>query len=215
MKEKKKKIEEMNFDERMKYLSWTKLLTWETDKNRFYQIYWENLKLNTPATALGKRTHDCLENGYDEERNQMIEEAANNCPPCPNREHEIEVIYDGIPLYARLDGFDEENLIIHEVKTGKRYRQQTADKLGQITFYSFLVYIKYGKMPHSSQLHWARTIEDLEGKLTLSGEIKTFITKRQLRDVILMSKRVKRAWHGIQAFVEFINKNKKEKQIYE
>jgi len=59
---------------------------------------------------------------------------------------------EGIKLLGYLDSFDPKELNIYEYKTGKKYTQGMANKLGQLDFYALLVYLKYKKLPKSIKL---------------------------------------------------------------
>lgn len=173
----------------------------------YYQVYIEGLdQFRTKYLELGKRMATCLENGYDEERDPLFENIAVFMPAYPLREFDLKADLEGIPLVGKLDGFKEEALIIGEYKTGKKWTQSMVNSSGQLTFYALLVWLVYKKLPAKIYLHWARTEEDMEGKLFLTGDIKTFETQRSLKDLILFSKRIRSAWAGICEFGEF-NKN--------
>lgn len=189
------------------YLSWSQLQLFEKDPNMYYQVYIEGLdQFRTKYLELGKRMATGLENGFDEEHDPLFEMMIVFMTGYKNREFEINAEFEGIPLKGKLDGFNENKLEIGEYKTGKKWTQSMVDQSGQLTFYALLVWLKYGKLPNKIQLHWARTDEDMEGKLHLTGEIKTFNTTRSLKDLILFSKRIKTAWKGICEIGKF-NKN--------
>jgi len=180
------------------YLSWSQMSLWEKDPNMYYQVYFEGLdQFRTKYLTLGKRMATCLENGFDEEHDPLFEMLAVFMPSYPYREFEINAVFEGIPLKGKLDGFNEKTLTIGEYKTGKCWTQSMVDSTGQLTFYALLVWLKYKKLPKEIFLHWAKTDEDMEGNLKLTGDIKTFKTQRSLKDLILFSKRIKSAWEGI------------------
>lgn len=164
----------------------------------YYQVYFEGLdQFRTKYLELGKRMATCLENGFDAERDPLFEMVAVFMPHYPAREFDIKMVFEGIPLVGKIDGWNEKTMTIGEYKTGKHWTQTMADVSGQLTFYSLLVWLKYKKLPKGIFLHWARTDEDMEGNLKLTGDIKTFKTQRSLKDLILFSKRIKTAWAGI------------------
>jgi len=180
------------------YLSWSQLNMWEKDPNLYYQVYIEGLdQFRTKYLELGKRMATGLENGFDEERDPLFEMLIVFLPSYPKREFDMKAEFEGIPLVGKLDGWNEKTMTIGEYKTGKNWTQGMVNQSGQLTFYSFLVWLKYGKLPQHIFLHWARTDEDLEGNLKLTGEMKTFATERTMKDIILFSKRIKNAWLGI------------------
>jgi len=179
-------------------LSWSQLNLWEKDPNMYYQVYFEGLdQFRTKYLELGKRMADTLENGFDCERDPLFEMLAVFLPSYPRREFDIDAVLEGIPLKGKLDGFNPQTLTIGEYKTGKCWTQSMVNSTGQLTFYALLVWLKYKKLPKEIYLHWARTDEDMEGNLKLTGDIKTFKTERSLKDLILFSKRIKSAWEGV------------------
>ena len=186
------------------YLSWSQLQIWEKDPNLYYQIYIEGLdQFRTKYLELGKRLATALENGFDEEGDPMFEMMCVFMPGYPKREFKIDAVLEGIPIKGVLDGFNEKTLTIGEYKSGKRWTQSMVDKSGQLTMYALLVWLKYGVLPKDIRLHWARTDEDMEGNLKLTGDIRTFKTNRTMRDIIVFSKRIRNAYEGICEMFEF------------
>lgn len=189
------------------YLSWSQLNLYEKDPNLYYQVYIEGLdQFRTKYLELGKRMSECLEKGYDEERNTLFETAAVLLPGYPHREFDIKAELEGIPLLGKLDGWNEKTMTIGEYKTGKNWTQAMVDQSGQLTFYALLVWLKYKKLPDKILLHWIRTEEDEVGNLNLTLDIKTFPTQRKLKDLIVFSKRIKSAWEGICEIGKFAKK---------
>lgn len=190
------------------YLSWSQMSLWEKDQNLYYQVYVEGLsQFKNKFIELGKRMSECLENGFDELRDPLFEVVATFMPGYPQREFEIDVVFEGIPLKGKLDGWNEKTMTIGEYKTGKNWSQSMVDKHGQLTFYALLIWLKYKKLPEKIFLHWAKTEEDIEGTLKLTGDIKTFSTKRTMKDIILFSKRITKAWEGICEVGKFAKSN--------
>lgn len=183
------------------YLSWSQLSLYEKDPNLYYQVYWEGIdQFKTKYLELGKRMADTLENGYDVEHDELFELVAVFMPAYPKREFEIKVTHEGIPLVMKLDGWNEATMTLGEYKTGKCWTQAMADQSGQITMYALGIWKKFKISPKKIKifLHWAKTEEDEYGELKLTGDIKTFETKRSLADLILFSEqRIKPAWKGI------------------
>lgn len=190
------------------YLSWSQLSLWEKDPNMYYQVYVEGLdQFRTKYLELGKRMATALENGFDDEHDPLFEMLVVFMPGYPEREFEMNAVFEGIPLKGKLDGWNEKTLTIGEYKTGKKWTQSMVDNCGQLTFYALLVWLKYGKLPNKIYLHWARTDEDMVGNLKLTGEIKTFEAKRTLRDIIMFAPRLKLAWASICELDKFVKIN--------
>ena len=190
------------------HLSWSQMNLWEKDPNLYYQVYCEGIEnFRSKYLELGKRMATTLENGKSDDGDPMLELMAVYMPSYPAKEFEIKVNFEGIPIVGKLDGFNKETLTIGEYKSGKNWTQSMVDDTGQLTMYALLVWLKYKKLPAKILLHWAKTDEDMEGNLVLTGDIKTFKTSRSLKDLILFSKRIKAAWAGICALGEFNKPN--------
>jgi len=186
------------------YLSWSQINLWEKDPNLYYQVYCEGLdQFRTKYLELGKKLATALENGKSDDGDPMLELMIVLLPSYPSKEFDIKESFEGIPLVGKLDGFNEKKLVIGEYKSGKKWTQKMADNTGQLTMYALLVWLKYKKLPKDILLHWARTDEDMEGNLFLTGETKTFQTKRSLGEIILFSKRIKTAWEAVCAIGKF------------
>jgi len=211
------------------YLSFSQLSLWEKDPNLYYQVYVDGIdQFRTKYLELGKRMATALENGFDEEHDPLFDMVAVFMPSYPHKEFQIPrlvgsgeksgckcqkclargiekpIIFEGVPLYGKLDGFDDKTLTIGEVKTGKKWTQGMVDQSVQLTFYALLVWLKYKRFPKNIFLHWAKTEEDVEGNLKLVGDIKTFRTERTLKDFILLSKRIKITWAAINEMGKFV-----------
>lgn len=130
-------------------------------------------------------------------KNPAIKHLLDFMPKYPKREVEISAVIDGIPIMGKLDGFDPKKLTIGEDKASRKFTQAIVDSHGQLTFYAALVYAKYKKLPKRIFLHWART-EDSENGPEFTGEVKTFETKRTLRDIGSFLGRIRNGWAGIQ-----------------
>lgn len=180
------------------YLSFSQLSLWEKDPNLYYQVYVEGLdQFRTKYLELGKRMATGLENGFDEEHDPLFEMLIVFLPSYPRREFEIRAEFEKIPLVGKMDGWNEKTMTIGEYKSGRHWTQSMVNQAGQLTFYALLVWLKYKKLPSKILLHWAKTDEDMEGNLKLTGDIRTFTTERTMKDIILFSKRIKTAWAGI------------------
>ena len=180
-----------------KYLSWSQLNLFEKSPKEYSRLYLEGRKRpDNKYIQLGKKLADRLETGLPS-GDKTIEHVVNFLPKTKKQEFEITVSRFGVPLLGRLDGFDPRSKKITEHKTGKKWTQKMVDSLGQLTFYSCLVWAKYKVLPKKIVLHWLETKENEFGELYLTGKIKTFKTKRAYVQIALMSCRIKKAWKGI------------------
>ena len=181
------------------YLSWSQLSLWERSPELYRRVYLEGIKQpENQYLKMGKAVAERLETGIETD-DELIEHLALFMPKYPKTEFEIKVDWEGVPLLGRLDGWNLHNRIIGEMKTSKNdWTQTMVDKSDQLTFYSLLIWLKYGKLPLEIRLHWAKTEIDENGKLQINGDITTFKTIRTLSDIILLRGRIKVCWEGIQ-----------------
>ncbi len=182
---------------RRDYLSWSQLNIWEKNPNLYYEIY--VLGLEAPYTKWMKKGKDLaeyLKNGGEADND--VKSIAKLIPTYPEKEFEIKAkLNKNINLLGYLDSFDPKELKIYEYKTGKKYTQKMADKLGQLDFYTLLVWLKYQKLPKSIKLIWIETINK-DDIVAFSGKIKTFEVKKTMKDIIKIVSRIHKAVKGIQ-----------------
>lgn len=153
--------------------------------------------VRTKYLELGKTFAEAMEFDDMECPDPMMEYLRVFLPRYPLREHELNGVVEGVPILGKMDGFDEGNLIIGEYKTGKSWNQRKVDTHGQLHFYALLVWLNYQRLPSAIHLHWAKTVEDEQGNLKLTGEFTNFKAKVSMGDCILMAGRIKKAWAGI------------------
>ena len=172
------------------YLSWSQLQLFERNPELYREVYIGGREIySTSALETGKELAMAIENG--ESDNAIIEHLRRFLPNYPKIEYEIKAKLGDIQLLGKLDGYNTRKKIIGEIKTGKKWTQKMVDTSGQLTFYALLIWLKYKTLPEI-YLHWC---EANDGELT--GEIKSFKTKRSKIDLIKFSSRIKKAWEGI------------------
>ncbi len=170
----------------------------EKDPFLYWQIYVEGQDMvRTKYLELGKTFAEAMEYDHIECEDPMMEYLRVFLPRYPLREHDLNGIIEGVPILGKLDGFDEENLIVGEYKTGKSWNQRKVDTHGQLHFYALLVWLNYKRLPSKINLHWAKTEENENGDLRLTGDFTNYEAKVTMADVILMAARIKKAWEGI------------------
>jgi hypothetical protein len=182
------------------YLSWTQYSLFNRSPELYKRIYiYGEAGYCSKAMELGKKLAERMEN-EEEVEDKDIEQVAMFMPKSPAREYEIRIDFHGIPLFGKLDGFNPraKKKIIREDKTGQKWNQKMVDKTEQLTFYAMMVLAKYGKLPDKIYLDWAKTRRNEDGELELTGEIKTFETKRTMNDILIFYAKIKRTWEGIQ-----------------
>jgi len=151
--------------------------------------------------AFGKRIAEILETGEQTE-DEMIEQVKTLLPTYSRREHKLWSRYDTegetIPLFCIFDGYDPLGGRIGEFKTGRYWSQQMADDHGQLTFYTFVYWKKYGRLPNELALIWIET-QEIAGDIRPTGHVCVFPTIRTIQDMRVMQERIEHSWAGIKA----------------
>jgi len=181
---------------RRDYFSWSQLNAWEKNPNIYYEMY--VMGMEAPFTKWMKKGKDLAE--YLEKGGEVdddIKVVADFIPQYKHKEFEIRTKMEDIKLLGYLDSFDDDELKIYEYKTGKKYTQGMANKLGQLDFYALLVYLKYKKLPKSIKLIWIET-ETIDDEVKFTGKIKTFEVKKTMTDIIKIIGRIHKAKQGIE-----------------
>jgi hypothetical protein len=118
----------------------------------------------------------------------------------------VPVLLDGktaIALLALPDTAKPDYSAFKEYKTSVRaWTQKMADDSGQITFYTTAIWLATGKIPGDIELVNVPVQYEPDGRITPTGELVRLPTKRTMVDVIKMTKRIKKAWSGIQELCE-------------
>lgn len=182
------------------YLSYSQFSLFERSPEAYERVYFFGETYDNAAMRLGKKVAEALETGETEENG--VAHLNTFFPKCPKVEFPIKVNFEGIPLYGKLDTFDPKKLIIRERKTGKKWTQAMADRTDQLTFYTALVWKKYGKMPTEWWLDWARTELTVGLDIRITGDIQSFRTERTKRDLFLIYPRIERVWKEIKKMGE-------------
>ena len=169
------------------------LSLWERSKDEFRRVYIDGAHSESVAMALGSNMADAMEtrkgNG-----DPIIEQGLFLLPEMKKHNFEIKVKCSVCPLLGKLDEFDPKTKSLRETKTGKwPWTQKKVNNHGQITFYFYLIWLKYKKFPQIAWLDWLCT--DSESKDY--GKVKSFPTVRSMSDIIKMHSRIKTAWIGI------------------
>jgi len=108
-----------------------------------------------------------------------------------------------IKILAKPDTCKADYTAFKEYKTSTRkWTQKMADDSGQITFYATAIWLNTGKIPEDIELVNIQTAYDPNGRMTVTGGIVRLLTKRNMIDIIKMTKRMRRAWAGIKSLCE-------------
>ncbi len=179
------------------YLSWSQYNLFRNSQMRYVSTYIYGERFQNEEMDKGRELAEILEK--DEKVDDSdIESVRIMLPTLKEREYEIETSLGDVPLYGKFDGFDEKNLVLDEIKSGKNgWDQRKVDNCEQITFYSLMIYQKFKKLPKKIRLHYAPT-ERVAGTIRFTGEVESFVTERSLNDVLGLLVPIKRTWEGIQ-----------------
>lgn len=108
-----------------------------------------------------------------------------------------------IRILAKPDTSKVDLSAFKEYKTSTRkWTQRMADESGQVTFYATAAWLKTGKIPSDIELVNVPVEYDENNALTPTGELIRLPTKRTMTDIIKMTTRMRKAWHGIKSLSE-------------
>jgi len=110
---------------------------------------------------------------------------------------------ESIPIMAIPDTSKADGTAFKEYKTSvRRWSQKMADDSGQIGFYATAIWLKTGQIPKDIEL--VNVVVDYaeDGSLVPTGELIRLKTKRDMADIIKMTKRMRDAWIGIKKLCE-------------
>ncbi len=176
------------------YLSWTQLNLIEKSLFQYVKYYILGDEFpQTPEIIFGKKIAKAIE--LDDEDDVDFLKIKHLLPVFPKKEFELTANICDIPIYGKLDGFDEKNLIIYEVKTGKNeWDYERVKNHGQLDFYSLLVFLNYNQLPSSVQLFWIPTERVNNDEIKIIGDVYKFEIKKDMSDLLKIGIRIKNAW---------------------
>lgn len=194
-----------------KYLSYSQMTCWKTNKERFRREYFENgRKLNTKYLTFGKGIASAIEDGTYKDIVPGLEVIG-------EPEHKVQTLVKDVPILSFIDTYDAKEHVFQEFKTGKHAWTQTrVQKHEQLIFYATVLKWSTGTMPKKCQLVWLETSEEVadpsdfwasvEKKLSLTGKIVPFERTFDEREVERMEKEIVKAAHEIsEAYKSFIS----------
>lgn len=178
------------------YLSWSQLNKWESNPLEYIQQYvLGDMQPTNAAMEFGSYVHAALEHDNDFD-DPVLEHLLTVFPKFDQREFIISTTAGSVPVYGKLDGYEPEQKIIAEFKTGRKWTTTMVERADQLTFYSMLHYCKFNELPWAVRLYWLPT-QTVDGEVSPAGMVQVFQTKRSIVDVLRMADRVKRAWETI------------------
>lgn len=194
-------------------LSWSAISSFEWNPLQWYEKYVLGEKMvMTPELEFGSMV------------DKKIQEDPKYLPHVvryPILQHKMFGTFDSIPLIGYADAYrpyyrpmdvkdarEDFKPAIRDYKTGRKaWDQKRADETGQLTLYTFFLYMMEKIKPEDVELYidWLPThyednkicfIEKDHRKL----KPKTFRTKRSMRDVIKFGERINRTWIAMEQY---------------
>lgn len=144
-----------------KYLSYSAIYLWYTNKPAFRKKYYEGIyPPDTKFTLFGKAIEKRIYAGELKE-----------IPYWGAKQHEIRLEVEGVPIVGYLDSFHAETYRFLDYKTSlKPWTQVMVQKLEQLPFYSYLIEQKYGEVNPECLLVWLETVYVPSKGLLSSGD---------------------------------------------
>lgn len=190
-----------------KYLSWSSMDLLERNEQGWidHYIFDKPVRVNR-GMAYGKAMADGLENG-EATGDPLLDVVITRLPKFELMDKEFRAeIKDGkkrVPILMKIDTAKEDLSAFKEYKTSQEpWTQKKADDSGQVTFYATGIYLITGKIPHDIELVNALTEADEMGRLSATGDILRFPTRRTTAQIINMIVRMKKAWVRIEQITE-------------
>lgn len=187
-------------------MSWSQISSFEYDPEDWYRKYVLGMKDKpTPELLFGKAFADSCE----------IRKPLAPVKMLSKMEQPFEVEFDKIKLIGYLDTFDDVTFRdIGEYKSGvKKWDQKRADQHGQITMYALMNYLQNKIRPEECTffLQWIPTQKIPRENGDFSGfdydidflypiEVRTFHTKRTMRDILEFGNRIKNVRKQMEAY---------------
>lgn len=160
-------------------LSWSSIYLFKSDPDKWYDKYFGEVKERPSGPAIFGKNVDA-----------RIEAETDFLPEVPRLggfQHKIHVKIGSVDCIGFLDDFSEEQKILIERKTGKKWDFKRANTHGQLTMYASMIYLKYGIRPEdlTIKLIWLPTEQRLL-KTDFIRDMKPVIypVKKTMRDIL-------------------------------
>lgn len=186
-----------------KHLSWSAIDLWQKDPREYQRVYFlGEERFTNAAMQYGSKFAHAMETG--EATDPVIATAALLVPRYDVSEYklsaELKTEEGKIPLLGFLDTSHSDPADgFREYKTGSQpWTQRRVDNHGQLTLYALMVYLKHHRQVQRMHLDWLPT-EKTDGRIVLTGEIRSFSTERSMTDILAMAALVRRTAYEISA----------------
>ena len=224
------KGEKISFD-RSRPLSWSAISSFEWNKEQWWNKYVLHQKCTRnnpdkktiafcfitgfadPECPVVKTTPELEFGTYVDKRVQVDHAFLPTLPRYSVMQHEMNAEFNGIPLIGLTDAYEPmPTAQIRDYKTGrKKWDQKRADETGQLTMYGFLLWLTEQVRPEDVQFYidWMPTHYQ-DGKIVFitEGDIRTFQTYRNMRQVLEFGQRITRTYEAMIEYAEtHVNKD--------
>lgn len=180
-------------------LSWSSISSFEWDPEQWYQSYIKGIRQESRELTFGSFVDKKLQD--DPKYLPTVERY-------PIMQHEMRIMFDGIPLVGFADGYSPNRKILADYKTGKKaWTQKRADEIGQLTMYALMLYlidkVKPGDMIF--RIVWLPTVESGDFSIQFKDEPvkpKVFNTARSMLDILQFGQRIKVTLAAMQGYAQ-------------
>lgn len=199
-------------------LSWSGISSFEWNKGQWYRKY--------VLKELPEITDELRFGSFIDKKIQDNPKFLPKLVRYPVLQHEMRGTYDGIPLLGFADTFRPLTLnsggvaftkktarvvppsilkpAIRDYKTGRKpWDQKRANETGQLTMYLLMLYLRDKIKPEDVECYidWLPTHIE-EGKIAFikEGDIRTFKTKRTMKQVLEFCQRIKTVWAEMEEY---------------
>ena len=199
------KFDILQFYKERGYLSYSAINSFTTSYSRtmtapeqWYQSYILNKRQTSKELEFGSYVDKALQN--DPTFLPQVERF-------PIMQHEMKIVFDGIPLGGLADAYHPEAKILADYKTGKTpWTQKKANESDQLTMYALLLYLTAQVKPSDMEFRivWLPTQE--QGDFTIGFRDDpvvphVFHTKRSMLDILEFGKHIKATLEEMEKYV--------------
>jgi len=182
------------------YLSYSQYNAFHYSKQKFLdRYYYGKEEPDNCYLEMGKKLGTAIRFRYKRE-NKTIRDIRKQIPEYPIYEHEMKAVFKNIPLLGYLDGYDPHKQEIMELKTGKK--PSVKSWIEQQLFYTTIYYIKYKKLPNKITLYWCETNFNEDEQLVLTGKVKAYNIKIDIKQMLMFTEQIVKTWEGIKKLCE-------------
>lgn len=182
------------------YFSYSQFSCFKFSPKKFIdQYYYGKRDDNNCYLKLGKELGEALR-FRKVKRNEVLEKIKKQIPPAPIYEKELKVEFNNIPLLAYLDGFDDDNYILYEYKSGKKSSEKSWRE--QMLFYCLILFLLNKRIPNKIELYWAETKLSEDDQLYLTGNVRKYNMNIAILDIIRFGNELNKVYKQIQELVQ-------------